>query len=357
MTRGPGRRSRRLAVASATVIVLVVAGTAFALVHAGSSSQPGRVGTTTTTPRTSSTTTTTTAPPPSTTTTTTAPPGIGHYSVATTAFVVGVPGVPATESQVRAKAWYPVATPPQPFPLLVFSQGYAQPVAAYTTLITDWASAGFVVAAPTYPHTTPTAASTSPLDETDIEHHPADLRAVIETLDDATTQPPALQGLLDTAELGLVGQSDGGDVSLAVADNACCRIGTVGAVAVLSGAEFRGFGGAYFPKGDPAPPLLVVQGDADTVNAPVCSLQVYDAAPPPKWYLDLLGATHLGPYTEPTAWEPVVAAVTTDFFDAKLAHDSSSTAAMQAAGNVSGTATLSDAASAPPASGSCLDAP
>lgn len=253
-------------------------------------------------------------------------------------------------------------------PLLVFSQGFAQPVQAYDTLLTDWASAGFVVAAPTYPHTQPPTTAGDPTPATpplltrrDIVHHPADLSAVIDSVvSESRDGASPLKGLVDASEIGLVGQSDGGNVSLAVADDSCCRLGSVRAVAVLSGAEMATFGGQYFPPGTTSPhspPLLVAQGDDDTINPPACSAQIYDAAPQPKYFLDLLGATHLDPYTQPSPYESIVATVTTDFFDAELAHQRPAVTAMSTDGNVAGAAELVDGPTAPTAPGDCPGAP
>jgi hypothetical protein len=312
-----------------------------------------------------STTTTSTRP---TTTTTTAPrvTPIGTYPVATTSLTVTVPGLPATDNELPTTVWYPVAkrsaahasrAHPR-YPLLVFSQGFAEPVSSYSTLITDWASAGFVVAGPTYPHTAPSAPTT--LNRGDLVHHPADLQAVITSLLDAgRRQGSVLSGLINASEVGLVGQSDGGDVSLAVADNSCCRYPGIKAVAILSGAEYAGFGGQYFAQGTPAgPPLLAVQGSEDTINPPVCSVQFYEAGAAPKYYLDLIDATHLGPYTQSTPYEAVVAGVTTQFFEAELAGEHAALTDMSTSGNVTGVAQLTTAPTAPPAAvGACPTAP
>ena len=322
--------------------------------------------TTTTQPPTTTTTTTqpaTTTTQPPTTTTQPRVGGIGTYRVATTSLTVLVPGLSSTDDELATTVWYPVVGSPMAhagagrFPLLVFSEGFAVPVSSYATLITDWASAGFVVAGPTYPHTSPSTPTT--LDRADLVHHPVDLAAVITTVIDAAQERgSALSGLIDAGAVGLVGQSDGGDVSLAVVDNSCCKIAGVKAAAILSGAEYAGFGGQYFPPGTPAgPPLLVVQGTSDTVNPPACSAQLYDAASPPKFYLDLSGATHLGPYTSQSAWEPVVAAVTTEFFDAELTSTPGALAQMAKAGDVPGLAELTSTPAAPEAAGSCPTAP
>ena len=285
----------------------------------------------------------------------------------TTSLDIVEPANPADPSSSRAlptTVLYPTSTGPAPlarglarapFPLLVFSQGYDLSVAAYTALLTDWASAGFVVAAPTYPHTDPSDAAA--LDESDIVNHPADLEFVITTvLDTARTAGSVLSGLVNANEVGVVGQSDGADVTLAVSENSCCFDPRVKAAAVLSGAELFSFGGRYF-AGSPVP-LLVVQGSADTINVPACSAQLYDAARSPKYYLDLFGETHDSPYTAVgTTAQEIVAQVTTDFFDAELAGQSAGIGAMEASGDVAGATEVSNGPWAPAVTGTCPGAP
>lgn len=288
---------------------------------------------------------------------------IGTYDVGTTSVDISEPTGNSSRALPTA-VWYPAkgsgagsapATAQGPYPLLVFSQGYDLSVSAYAGLLEAWASAGFVVAAPTYPHTDPS--DPAGLDDSDIVNHPADLRLVIETvLATARASGSVLSGLINSNEVGLVGHSDGGDVSLAVADNSCCQAPMVKAVVSLSGAELTSFGGHYF--GDGSVPLLVVQGSADIINVPACSVQIYDAAPSPKYYLDLLGAPHESPYVESgTVVEEVVATVTTEFFDAELAGQTKAIGAMVAGGNMTGVTTMTVGGSAPPAAGSCPGAP
>ena len=138
----------------------------------------------------------------------------------------------------------------------MFSPGFDLAVNACSSLLGQWASAGFMVAAPGYPYTSPPA----PLDEADILNHPAELRSVIADLTNGRQRTgTALSGLANKSEVGIAGQSDGGDVSLATADNTCCYDSTVKAVAVLSGAELSSFGGTYFAG--PEVPLPGGAGD------------------------------------------------------------------------------------------------
>lgn len=283
---------------------------------------------------------------------------IGTYPVGTGELRVVEPAAATQPPRVLPTAvWYPETAGPRP--LLVFSQGYLHAVATYQPLLTAWASAGYVVVAPTYPRTvTPDPTTPSGPTESDMLNHPADLRFLVHTLlGDATHGRTVLAGRVDADDVGLVGQSDGGDVSLAVADNSAYRTPRVKAVAVLSGAEWAPFGGAYFAG--PAVPLLVVQSNADTVNVPACGTMVYDQAPAPKYFLELLGATHMGAYTTPDSYERVVAQVTTRFFDAELAHEGRALSHIGSVGNVAGVSaiTIQPTAPAPTGPPDCPAAP
>ncbi len=241
-----------------------------------------------------------------------------------------------------------------PFPLIVFSQGYAMPPSAYSGLLDAWARAGFVVAAPTYPHTDPDAPEG--LDEADIVNHPADLRFVIAALSaPQRAGAEALAGIVDSSRVAIAGQSDGGDVSLAVAANSCCRDGAVKAAVILSGAELQAFGGSYYAGG--SVPLLAVQGTADTINAPGCSVELYNEAPRPKYYLELIGAEHLQPYVDPGSVRALVARTVIDFLRRYLDGSSAADRALLRDGNAAAFARLSTAATAPGSEGYCPGAP
>lgn len=295
--------------------------------------------------------------------------------VSSTVIDAGPTGAPVATpgAELATKVWFPRTRAtaghhgahdhPGRYPLIVFSQGFEVAPERYQTLLVAWASAGFVVAAPTYPYTD---GSPTPSDEADIVNHPADLRRVVGAVLEASARASSvLHGLVNAREIALVGHSDGGDVTLAVAANTCCRYLGVKAAVILSGAELTSFGGTYFaPAGKPYPPLLVVQGSADTVNVPACSAELYDDATSPKWYLDLLGAPHLAPYAGVSHYEQVVAHVTTDFFEAELSGHAAAPsgraaalARMRAQGTVRGLAELRAGATVPAVAGACPGAP
>ena len=62
--------------------------------------------------------------------------------------------------------------------------------------------------------------------------------------------------------------------------------------------------------------MLFTQGSADTINPPWTSMQLYEADQArARYYLDLLGADHLTPYTGANPVERLVARVTLAFFN------------------------------------------
>ena len=169
-------------------------------------------------------------------------------------------------------------------------------------------------------------------DESDLVNQPGDVAGVIRQLVAISRRPHgALAGLVNPAEIGVAGHSDGGDTVAAVAANICCGDHRVAAAVVLAGAEWAPMPGRYFAR--PAPPMLFVQGTDDTWNPPPASMQLYRAdTSGPRYYLDLFVAGHFTPYEGSRAPEPVVARVTTDFLDRYLVGQRPGAAAMRRAG-------------------------
>jgi dienelactone hydrolase len=223
------------------------------------------------------------------------------------------------------------------FPLVVFAPGYRQCDRSYRFLLHEWASAGYVIAAVEFPRTN---CHVSAPDESDLVNQPGDVSGVIGQLVAISHRPHGpLAGLVNPAQIGVAGHSDGGDTAAAVAANTCCRDHRVAAAVVLVGAEWPPMPGRYFAR--PAPPMLFVQGTDDTWNPPETSKQLYRAdTTGPRYYLDLFGADHFTPYEGRSAPEPIVARVTTDFLNRYLAGQRPAAAAMRRAGQVAGVAAL-----------------
>jgi dienelactone hydrolase len=231
------------------------------------------------------------------------------------------------------------------FPLLVFAPGFVQCGNSYAALLNAWASAGYVVAAVEFPRTN---CHVSHPDEADLVNQPGDVSFVIGRLTAMSGQRHGvLSGLINPAQVAVAGQSDGGDTVAAVAASTCCADHRVKAALVLSGAEWPPLGGSWFPAG--TPPIMFVQGDADTINPPAASLRMYRAdRAGPRFYLDLFGAGHLPPYEGDQPPEPVVARVTTAFLDRYVAGQLPAAAVMTRAGHVAGLADLVRGGRLPP---------
>jgi len=219
-----------------------------------------------------------------------------------------------------------------PFPLLMFAPGFMQCAGPYSRLLQAWASAGYVVAVVDFPRTDCHVGAAAY--EADLVNQPADMSYVISRLLALSAKRHDLfSGMLNRREIAATGQSDGGDTVAALGANACCADHRLVAVAVLSGAEWPPMPGRYFAHR--APPMLFVQGSADTVNPPWTSRQLYRAdSPSARYYLDLFGANHLVPYWGTNPVERLVARVTLAFFDRYVLGQASALARMTRDGNV-----------------------
>jgi dienelactone hydrolase len=249
--------------------------------------------------------------------------------------------------------WYPLArrsagSPAAhgPFPLLMFAPGFMQCGLPYEDLLRSWAGAGYVVAVVNFPRTDCSVGAAAY--EPDLVNQPADMSYALSRLLALSAAPhDVLSGLLNQREVAAVGQSDGGDTVAALAADTCCTDHRLKAVAVLSGQEWPTMPGRYF--GNPAPPMLFVQGTVDTINLPWTSLQLYRAdQATARYYLDLFGANHMIPYMGTDPVERLVARVTLAFFDRYVLGQVGALATMTREGNVSGTAALVSGGRLPP---------
>ena len=175
---------------------------------------------------------------------------------------------------------------PGPYPLVVFAHGFNTTPALYAPLLRELAAAGYVVAAPEFP----ISASGLPgaPREDDLHNQPLDIRATISAMLDLDSRPGWLSRRLLRREIAVIGHSDGGETvagNLLVAPDHDRRI----RAAVVLAGQLPTWG-----QFEPAHvPTLVVQGSADTINPPALSHSLYARLAAPKWYLDVIGATHL----------------------------------------------------------------
>ena len=269
----------------------------------------------------------------------------------------GVTGQHLGERSLLTLIRYPVARGSSgswpaggPFPLLMFAPGFQQCSDTYEHLLRAWVSAGYVVASVDFPRTDCLVGSAAY--EPDLVNQPGDVSYVLSQLLALNTQAHGFfSGRLDPHEVAAAGQSDGGDTVAALGGNTCCQDHRLQAVSVLSGAEWPPMPGPYFAG--QAPPMLFVQGNADTINPPGTSVQLYRAdRASPRYYLDLYGADHMVPYTGDNPVERLVARITLAFFDRYLlGHASELTTMRQDARDSGGIAALDSGGQLPPDTG------
>jgi dienelactone hydrolase len=226
----------------------------------------------------------------------------GTYAVGVRTFTLDA----ATVRPLPVTLWYPAergAVAPGRFPVVVYSHGLDSLPELHAALTTRWAAAGFVVAAPAYPHTRRGAARFS---RADVRNQPADgwrlIRHLVR-LDGRRGDP--LAGHLDVTRFAAAGHSAGGFTAAGMftsGHSARLRSGIVIAGGGLPGS-FAG----------PAAPLLFVHGTADPVVPLAVGRAAYARTPGPAAFLSLVGQDHGGYLNPGGPGFAAVLATTTDF--------------------------------------------
>jgi dienelactone hydrolase len=202
-----------------------------------------------------------------------------------------------------------------PYPLIVFAHGFDSNLSGYQVLLSQWAAAGYVVAAPLFPLTVDSAAGGPDL--ADFANQPADLSFVItQVLDQSARAGDPLSGLVDPHHIGAAGHSLGGVTILGLVADTCCRDARVNAAVVMSGDAIS------FPTGTvdfgSAPPLLFVHGNADPVVPYSSSIDAFNNAHAPKGLLTIRGGDHGSPVRPSGIAFPSVVRTTVGFFNRYL---------------------------------------
>ena len=254
------------------------------------------------------------------------------------------PGAP-TRTLVTT-IWYPTGGAPGPadqpgapafegrrFPLLVFAHGFTASGPAYGALLRRIASAGFVVAAPTFPLSSGQAPGGPRL--VDYANQPADVSFVIDELLrlDADRASP-FAGLLRRHRIAAAGHSLGGITTLGLL-NDCCTDRRIDAYIPMSGIQ------APFPDGaysyDRRAPVLLVHGEDDGTVPYAGSLVAFAEARRPKYLLALIDGSHV-PFAGAQGDAVVTSAI--HFLDRYLKHRPGSLRALIEDGNVPGVSAL-----------------
>ena len=188
--------------------------------------------------------------------------------------------------------WYPKTG--GPYPLILFSHGLTARPADYTQLLTTWARAGFVVAAPAFPHT---SRGVTDFQVLDVINQPADAEYVI------TQVLGALHSRIDPGRIAAAGHSAGAITTIGMFTTN--RDKRLVAGVVLAGRQVL-----TAPFAGPAVPLLFVHGRQDKTVAYADGRAAYNAVTWPKAFLTVTRGGHT-----PVGRElSVVATTTTDFW-------------------------------------------
>ncbi len=224
--------------------------------------------------------------------------------------------------------WYPTDGD-GPFPLVLFSHGLTSEPGAYASVLREWARAGFVVAAPAYPHT---SYGVRDFDALDVINQPSDASEVITrmlALNDKAGDP--LAGRIDTARIAAAGHSAGGITTIGMFSNN--RDDRLTAGVVLAGRQ-------VLPvpfSGTPAP-MLFVHGKLDRTVKYAEGLAAFDAVPWPKAMMAVTKGGHVAITKD---FDPVIA-TTTDFLRYALYGDPKARKRLKADATRGGRATLTD---------------
>jgi dienelactone hydrolase len=165
-------------------------------------------------------------------------------------------------------------------PLIVFGHGFWGHPRKFTRLFARWVDAGYVVAAPAFPHTNDE--NPPPYLIEDVANQPADVSFVLDEL--------LARGLGDAERVGAGGFSLGAETALAVGLHPRYADPRVRAVVAVAGALFHPDFAADVLR---ALPLLLVHGAEDTKKDRLReALKVYEAAQEPKELVTIEGAGH-----------------------------------------------------------------
>ena len=213
-----------------------------------------------------------------------------------------------------------------PYPLVVFAHGLGATPQAYEALLSRWAAAGYVVAAPLFPLTN--ANTSGGTDPDDVFHQPGDVSYVITSVLAASAKIPARSLAWSTLHEGRrTGHSEGAITTLGFF-NTCCRDPRVKAAEVLDGDPQAYPTGRYVYNG--VPPILIVHGTADALLPYGQMVGVFNGAQGSKGLLALTGAGHGNWLTPSSKWFGSAFQATTDFFAAYLRGDKAALARLPA---------------------------
>ena len=159
-----------------------------------------------------------------------------------------------------------------PFPLLVFAHGWNGSGASLVGPAARWASAGYVVALPTFPLSQDGIGT-----DIDMINQPGDISFVIDTLlERSEGDDDLLAGAIDADRIAVGGHSLGSATVFGF-ENSCCEDPRVKAIVAISGGPAPYSTGDY--DAEFATPMLLIHGSKDPGVNPAISEAVFAQTP------------------------------------------------------------------------------
>jgi len=283
------------------------------------------------------------------------PVGISSFTVddptRPTPVTAAQPGSPSRTMQVRI--WYPAVSPslesvrdddfasipdptPQfdappatgsgPFPLIVFGHGLGATPAQYGDLLSTWAAAGYVVAAPAFPLSNEDSPGVP--DAGDVANQSGDISAVITRAIElsSSAEGRALAGMVDAERIGVAGHSNGGITVAGLIGRSCCIDDRVDAAIIIAGTS-QLLPGTTFDWSR-TPPLLIVHGEDDKTIPFDEGVRLFMNARSPKGLFTLIDSDHNSYLFSDSKVFPITAKTTLDFFNGYVKSDPTAIAAL-----------------------------
>jgi dienelactone hydrolase len=277
------------------------------------------------------------------------------YRTLLTAIYYPATGAPTHQLTVKA----PFDTTHGPYPLILFGHGDGGRGVGYEAVLKQWASAGYVVAAPDYPLSNRNAPGGWDFvrGAVDVKNQPADASFVISQVLKLDKSKKLVGGTIDPKHIGAAGHSLGAITTYGLVYSACCRDMRIAAAIPVSGSQ--GLGPADSPTNyfqGVNTPLLSLHGNADPLQPYQNDLDGWAKANPPKFFLTFLGAGHLlfslqppcaaGPC--PTGVQAIaLQKATVDFWDRYLKGDTAALGHLRTDASVPGATTFQENAGTP----------